>query len=41
MWQAPSLIIIPGIVVMITVISFNIVGDKLRDILDPSMKENN
>ncbi|TFG82595.1 MAG: ABC transporter permease [Erysipelotrichales bacterium] len=41
MWQAPSLIIIPGIVVMITVISFNIVGDKLRDILDPSLKENN
>lgn len=40
MWKQPSLIIIPGVVVMITVISFNIVGDKLRDVLDPSLKEN-
>lgn len=39
MWQAPSLIIIPGLVVMFTVIAFNILGDKLRDILDPSLKD--
>lgn len=39
MWQAPSLIIIPGFVVMLTVIAFNILGDKLRDILDPSLKD--
>ena len=38
MWEQPSLIIIPGLAVMITVICFNIVGDKLRDILDPSLK---
>jgi ABC-type dipeptide/oligopeptide/nickel transport systems, permease components len=38
MWQRPSLIFIPGLAVMITVICFNILGDKLRDILDPSLK---
>jgi peptide/nickel transport system permease protein len=39
MWERPSQIIIPGIVVTITVICFNILGDKLRDILDPSLKD--
>ena len=39
MWQRPSLIFIPGIAVMITVICFNILGDKLRDILDPSLRD--
>ena len=39
LWDAPSLIFIPGIAVMVTVICFNILGDKLRDILDPSLKD--
>ena len=39
MWNRPSLIFTPGIVVMVTVICFNILGDKLRDILDPSLKD--
>ena len=39
LWDAPSLIFIPGVAVMITVICFNILGDKLRDILDPSLKD--
>ena len=39
MWDRPSLIILPGIAVTITVICFNILGDKLRDILDPSLKD--
>jgi peptide/nickel transport system permease protein len=38
-WQQPSLIILPGLAVMMTVICFNILGDKLRDILDPSLKD--
>lgn len=38
-FDAPWLIIIPGIAVCITVICFNILGDKLRDILDPSLKD--
>lgn len=39
MYQAPFLIIIPGITVMVTVVCLNILGDKLRDILDPSLKD--
>ncbi len=39
MYDAPYLIIIPGIAIILTVICFNILGDKLRDILDPSLKD--
>ena len=39
MWNRPELTFVPGIVVMVTVICFNILGDKLRDILDPSLKD--
>jgi peptide/nickel transport system permease protein len=39
MWERPSLIILPGIAVTVTVICFNILGDKLRDILDPALKD--
>lgn len=40
MWDRPSLIIIPGLVVMVLVISFNLLGDKLTDLFDPTLKEN-
>lgn len=36
--RAPWLLIFPGIAIMITVLSFNIFGDGLRDILDPKLK---
>lgn len=39
MYNFPHLIIIPGIAVVITVVCFNILGDKLRDILDPGLKD--
>ena len=39
MWNRPSLMFVPGIAIMVTVICFNILGDKLRDILDPSLKD--
>jgi peptide/nickel transport system permease protein len=39
MWERPSLIILPGIAVTVTVVCFNILGDKLRDILDPSLRD--
>lgn len=39
MYKAPYLIIIPGIAIIVTVICFNILGDKLRDILDPNLKD--
>ena len=38
LWQRPSLIVLPGLMVMLTVICLNILGDKLRDILDPALK---
>ncbi len=35
--QAPWLSIFPGLAVMVTVLSFNLLGDGLRDLLDPRM----
>lgn len=36
--KAPWLSIIPGLFILITVLSFNLLGDGLRDALDPKMK---
>ena len=35
----PKLVIIPGIVIIITILSLNMVGDGLRDALDPKLKK--
>ena len=35
---APWISIFPGIVIAITVLSINLVGDGLRDVLDPRIK---
>lgn len=35
----PYLVLIPGIVLMITVLSINLMGDALRDALDPKLKK--
>ena len=35
LWTAPHLAIIPGLAITITVISVNLLGDALRDFLDP------
>lgn len=32
---APTLVIVPGVAIMLTVIGFNLLGDGLRDALDP------
>lgn len=34
----PHLAVIPGLAIMVTVLSFNLVGDSLRDILDPRLR---
>ena len=34
----PHMAIIPGIFILITVLSFNLIGDAVRDILDPTLK---
>jgi len=36
-FNAPHLVIIPGIAIMITVLAFNLLGDGLRDSLDPRL----
>lgn len=37
MWTAPHMIVVPGIAIVLVVCAFNIVGDGLRDALDPNM----
>jgi ABC-type dipeptide/oligopeptide/nickel transport system permease subunit len=37
-FNAPHLLIFPGIAIMLTVLSFNLVGDGLRDALDPRLR---
>jgi peptide/nickel transport system permease protein len=38
-WQAPALVIYPGLMIFMTVISFNFLGDGLQDALDPQAME--
>jgi ABC-type dipeptide/oligopeptide/nickel transport system permease subunit len=35
LFDAPSLSILPGAILTLTVLAFNMLGDTLRDILDP------
>nr|WP_153463124.1 ABC transporter permease [Sediminibacillus terrae] len=41
MWSSPHMTIVPGIAIMLVVFAFNVVGDGLRDALDPNMDFNN
>jgi peptide/nickel transport system permease protein len=34
-WEAPMLAVYPGVLILMTVISFNFIGDGLQDALDP------
>jgi peptide/nickel transport system permease protein len=36
--QAPHLLFFPGIMIVLTAIGFNLLGDGLRESLDPRMK---
>ena len=38
METAPWLMIFPGLAIMISILGFNLLGDALRDILDPRMR---
>ncbi|UOR13481.1 ABC transporter permease [Halobacillus amylolyticus] len=37
MFTSPHMVIVPGIAIMLVVFAFNVVGDGLRDALDPNM----
>lgn len=39
MRRAPHLTIYPGLAIMVTVLAFNFLGDGLRDLMDPRLKE--
>jgi ABC-type dipeptide/oligopeptide/nickel transport system permease subunit len=36
-FNAPHLVFFPGLAIMVTVLSFNLIGDGLRDALDPRL----
>lgn len=38
LWNAPHLVIWPGLFIFLTILSFNFLGDGLRDALDPKLK---
>jgi peptide/nickel transport system permease protein len=38
MYQAPLLAIFPGLAIMVTVLGLNLLGDGLRDLLDPRLR---
>ncbi len=38
LWSAPHLAIYPGAMILLTVLSYNFLGDGLRDALDPSLR---
>jgi peptide/nickel transport system permease protein len=38
MEMAPWLLIFPGLAVMLGILGFNLLGDALRDLLDPRMR---
>ena len=39
MRESPHMVFIPGLFIMMTVLSFNLIGDALRDALDPRLKD--
>ena len=39
LFDAPHLVIVPAVTVMLVVLAFNFIGDALRDYLDPRMRE--
>ncbi|HVP21101.1 MAG TPA: ABC transporter permease [Anaerolineaceae bacterium] len=40
-FNAPHLVFFPGLAIMVTVLSFNLIGDALRDALDPRLRGSN
>jgi ABC-type dipeptide/oligopeptide/nickel transport system permease subunit len=38
MFTAPHIVIFPGVAIMLTVLGFNLLGDGLRDALDPKLR---
>ncbi len=39
MYIAPWISILPGLAILVTVLGFNLLGDGLRDLMDPDTKK--
>ena len=39
LWMAPWMAVFPGLMILVLVLAFNLMGDGLRDALDPKLKE--
>ena len=39
LFSAPHLVLFPGAAIMLTVLAFNLLGDGLRDVLDPRLRQ--
>jgi peptide/nickel transport system permease protein len=37
-FSAPHLFVVPGVMIVLTVLAFNFLGDGLRDYLDPKLR---
>jgi nickel transport system permease protein len=37
-WRTPMLVVWPGLMLFVTVMAFNLVGDRIRDRLDPALR---
>jgi len=37
-FNAPHIVMFPGLAITVTVMAFNLLGDGLRDVLDPRLK---
>jgi peptide/nickel transport system permease protein len=37
--NAPWLSIFPGLAIMVAVLAFNLIGDGLRDVMDPKLQQ--
>jgi peptide/nickel transport system permease protein len=37
MFQAPMLAVYPGVAIMLSVLGLNLIGDGLRDLMDPKL----
>jgi len=38
LWQAWWMPVIPGVAITLVVLAFNLLGDRMRDVLDPRLR---
>jgi peptide/nickel transport system permease protein len=39
LWTAPRLAVFPGVAIAVAVLGFNLLGDGLRDYVDPKLED--